>query len=120
MHSVCFQHDLRGYQKHCKAGKVYLIKFQAMAVLFHRFNFTNDVNLNSTLPLACKTGGLAGRKAKCDAPDGIISFVSRLELVVALRARVSRFALCPANPPVLQAILPWAWLYKVHMGSGGG
>ena len=29
--------------------------------------------------------------------------ISHFVLVVALRARVSRFALCPTNPPVLQA-----------------
>jgi hypothetical protein len=42
-------------------------------------------------------------------------FDSRFALVFALRARVSRFALCLANPPVLQAtksttLVPASWL----------
>ena len=52
--------------------------------------------------LTCRTGGLAGQRAKRDTRARIF-FVSGFALVGALRARVSRFILCPANPPVLQA-----------------
>jgi len=51
--------------------------------------------------LACRTGGLAGPKRDTRAREA--KFDSRFALVFALRARVSRFALCLANPPILQA-----------------
>ena len=66
------------------------------------FKKTTECLVNSYQ--ACRTGGLAGQRAKRDTPTWSATTSGRVETkVVALRTRVSRFAFSPVNSPVSQA-----------------
>ena len=88
-------------------------------------NKTTECLVNSYL--ACRTGGLAGQRAKRDTPTWSATTSGRVETkVVALRTRVSRFAFSPVNSPVFQAnshLIETARVYFVltsYQKSAGG
>lgn len=60
------------------------------------------MKLMGIVEVACRTDGLAGRAQNAIHERG----ARPRALLVALRVRVSRLAVCPVNPPVLQATLP--------------